>query len=165
MEDESEWQDSNLRPLRPERSALPSWATLRFTTENMLSILSLGKNKESATRQIPSYGKGTWTPTNRVRVCCAANYTIPHCYRLRLISRKQHGYYIKLWGKIKHFFKFLYNYFLLLFFLNLIFFFQIFKIFLHFLSYNIHIFSLDYIWKRWIKLPYLYNCERSVCLW
>lgn len=25
----SEWQDSNLRPLRPERSALPSWATLR----------------------------------------------------------------------------------------------------------------------------------------
>ena len=29
-------------------------------------------------KQIPSYGKGTWTPTNRVRVCCAANYTIPH---------------------------------------------------------------------------------------
>ena len=28
-EGESEWQDSNLRPLRPERSALPSWATLR----------------------------------------------------------------------------------------------------------------------------------------
>ena len=26
----SEWQDLNLRPLRPERSALPSWATRRF---------------------------------------------------------------------------------------------------------------------------------------
>ena len=26
---ESAWQDSNLRPLRPERSALPSWATRR----------------------------------------------------------------------------------------------------------------------------------------
>ena len=25
----SRWQDSNLRPLRPERSALPSWATSR----------------------------------------------------------------------------------------------------------------------------------------
>ena len=25
----SEWRDSNTRPLRPERSALPSWATLR----------------------------------------------------------------------------------------------------------------------------------------
>ena len=30
---ESEWQDLNLRPLRPERSALPSWATLRENKE------------------------------------------------------------------------------------------------------------------------------------
>ena len=36
-------------------------------------------NKRIWIIQIPSYGKGTWTPTNRVRVCCAANYTIPHC--------------------------------------------------------------------------------------
>ena len=29
----SEWQDSNLRPLRPERSALPDWATLRLLAD------------------------------------------------------------------------------------------------------------------------------------
>ena len=43
-------------------------------------------NKRIWTIQILSYGKGTWTPTNRVRVCCAANYTIPHHLYLSYLS-------------------------------------------------------------------------------
>ena len=35
----SRWQDLNLRPLRPERSALPSWATPRFAVHSPWQLL------------------------------------------------------------------------------------------------------------------------------
>ena len=37
---ESRWQDSNLRPLRPERSALPNWATPRCRSWSTNYILT-----------------------------------------------------------------------------------------------------------------------------
>ena len=38
---ESRWQDSNLRPLRPERNALPSWATPRCFFQSLWGDFSL----------------------------------------------------------------------------------------------------------------------------
>ena len=48
----SEWQDLNLRPLRPERSALPSWATLRY----VWTFVSLKEKIKNLLSQILNYG-------------------------------------------------------------------------------------------------------------
>ena len=61
--------------------------------------------------QIPSYGKGTWTPTNRVRVCCAANYTIPHQLLSLLLISCNSINITDSERKSKYFFKFFKKYF------------------------------------------------------
>ena len=53
----SRWRDLNPRPLRPERSALPSWATPRnngLTTEQLSTLLGRG-------RRIRTLGTRFWS--------------------------------------------------------------------------------------------------------
>ena len=55
----SRWRDSNPRPLRPERSALPSWATPRnngLTTKRLSTLLGRGRRIRTLGTRFWSYG-------------------------------------------------------------------------------------------------------------
>ena len=97
--DWSRWEDLNLRPPRPERGALPNWATPRKNTPEYRGIISFG------------CGTRIRTQTNRVRVCCATftQYHSIYCCSKRFF-RSNSNYYSRknrfVKGLFANFFKF-----------------------------------------------------------
>ena len=67
----SRWQDSNLRPLRPERSALPNWATPRWCLFDCFygSASEIGNFRRTNTAKTARVLKALAQYSTKRRVC------------------------------------------------------------------------------------------------